>query len=147
MAVPINIVKANFSIFLERAKVQTTEIDPSTIEFRSYVHILFAKHPLSCVSKGSIYFKKVQEDITEIDVTLSPASLRGFAILFPTLFIFLMTFFGHWVIGMPLQVIVSGMWTVDICVAAGAYLIYLLIKQSVINYFNRLVKETRSLVM
>ena len=91
MVVPQNIVKANFTVFLEKAKVRLTEIDATAMEFRPLVHILFAKHPLSCVSKGSIFCKKVQEDITEIDVILYPSSLRGFVILFPTLFIVLMT--------------------------------------------------------
>jgi hypothetical protein len=146
VSVPQNIVRANLLVYLEKAKVRANEFEEGVIEIRPLEHILFAKHPLACISKGKIILTKSNDDITDIQINIHPNSLRAFALLFPTLFILSITFFGHWVAEIPIKEIVGGLWTIYVCVIGGSYLIYLLIKQSIINYFNKLIEDTRSLL-
>ncbi len=146
IVLPENLVRAHFLIYLGKTKVRIIETDTSTIEFRPLEHILMARHPLGSLSKGVIEFKKMQEDVTEIQIILNPNPLRAFAILFPALFIIILTFFGHWITGTPVLEILKNLWSIYVSVIGGAYLIYLLIKQTVIHYFNKLVEEAKMLI-
>src|SRR5579862_7334616 len=146
IALPENLARAHFLVYLGKTKVRINELETAVIEFRPLEHILMARHPLGCLSKGVIEFKKMQEDVTEISITLNPNPLRVFAILFPALFIILLTLFGHWVMGTPALEILKSLWTIYVSVAGGSYLIYLLIKQTVIHYFNRLAEEAKMLI-
>jgi len=121
-------------------------MENGVIEFHSLEHILVSRHPLGCVSKGKILLTKSNQDVTEIEIILNPNPLRGFAILFPTLFIPIMTMFGHWVTEISIGEIIKNLWSMYVCVICGSYLIYLLIKQTVIRYFDRLLNEARNLV-
>lgn len=146
IALPENLVRAHFLVYLGKRKVHINELETQAIEFRPMEYILFARHPLGSLSKGVIEFKKLQEDVTEVKISLNPNPLRAFAILFPALFIILVTLFGHELMGTPVLDILKSLWSVYVSVIGGAYLIYLLVKQTVIHYFNRLAIEAKMLI-
>jgi hypothetical protein len=143
IAVPLHLIRAHFLVMLNHPKVRLTELDKNTLEIRPTVHVLFAKEPVTCISKGEILLTERSPEITNIQITLHSNSLKGFAILFPLLFIVLFTIFGHWVTDIPISEMMIGLWKIHVCMIAGSILIYILIKQAVIRYFTQILDRIR----
>jgi len=145
IALPINLVRAHFLVMLNHPKVRLTELDGHIIEIRPTVNVLFAKEPITCISKGKILLSERTPEITDIQIILDTDTLKVFTILFPLLFIILFTIFGHWMTDIPLSEMLVGLWKIHVCMIAGSILIYLLIKQAVLRYFTQILDRIREL--
>ena len=140
-----DLVRAVLLQQLDGMKVTIVEDGHGGMVLRNTESFLYSKHPLTCLSKTTMQLVPLRDNYLSLQITGYPTQLTGYLIGGFILFTGLLLIVAHLILGSGWIDTLKSTISLIIMVLGGEIVLYLLIKEALRRYFDRLVDEIKGL--